>query len=243
MDGFSASLEPPPEYVRVKWIVDLLVAGMGVGWLVHYIAMAYISLKDQTYCLNTMALCADFAWELTQVFVYPPSDQGELIAIVLALLINIFIMYGAVQAVPNEWRHSTLVQQNAPLIFVATTALWFGGMISLAAQLGPAHAYSIGAIICQMLISVGQICQLLSRNNSRGASYTIWLSRFIGSTFTVGFAALRYVYWPEAFSWLGEPLILWVVTVFFVSEFAYGYCLFRIKQEEAPSRGFDHKKE
>jgi paspaline synthase len=174
MDGFSTHIQPPPEYISVKWISDIFVLGMGLGWGSHYAVMTYVSIKDRTYCLNIMALCADFAWEVVYGFVYPSNDWAERVVIFVALLVNIFVMYAAIRATPNEWQRSPLIMQNSLLVFVATTVLWLGGMLSMAAQLGPARAYSFGAILCQMLISVGQVCQLLSRNNTRGASYTLW---------------------------------------------------------------------
>lgn len=174
MDGFSTHIQPPPEYISVKWISDIFVFGMGLGWGTHYAVMTYVSIKDRTYCLNIMALCADFAWEVVYGFVYPSNDWAERAVIFVALLVNILVMYAAIRATPNEWQHSPLIMQNSLLVFVATTVLWLGGMLSMAAQLGPARAYSFGAILCQMLISVGQVCQLLSRNNTRGASYTLW---------------------------------------------------------------------
>ncbi|KAL4785221.1 hypothetical protein BJX76DRAFT_185543 [Aspergillus varians] len=241
MDGFSTHFEPPPEYNEVKWISDLFVFGMGLGWGIHYVAMTYVSLKDRTYCLNIMALCADFAWEIVYCFVYPSNDWAERTVIFVALLVNLFVMYAAIRATPNEWQHSPLIMQNALPLFVASTALWLGGMLAMAAQLGPARAYSFGAILCQMLISVGQVCQLLNRNNTRGASYTLWLSRFLGSISTIVFVALRYFYWREAFSWIAGPFVLWTVVVFFASELIYGYCFYRIRRQEAESRYFENK--
>ncbi|KKK13733.1 hypothetical protein AOCH_003354 [Aspergillus ochraceoroseus] len=145
-------------------------------------------------------------------------------------------------ATPSEWHHSPLVAQNGPLIFMATTALWVCGQFAVAMQLGPPLAYTWGAIVCQLLISVGQVCQLLNRNSTRGASYSLWLSRFFGSTSTIGFWTLRYLYWPEAFSWLGEPILIWAIAVFFASEFTYGYCFYRIQYQENLSHGSECKR-
>ncbi|KAL4922266.1 hypothetical protein BDW62DRAFT_207587 [Aspergillus aurantiobrunneus] len=242
MDGFTSHLEPPSEYNRVKWISHIFVLATGLGWCSHYVVMTYVSIKDRTSCMNLMALCADFAWEFVYCFIYPSQDWVEWSVIFVALLMDVFVMYTAIRASPNDWKHSPLVMQNSILLFVGTTALFLGGMLAMAAQLGPGQAYSFGAILCQMLISVGQVCQLLSRNSTRGASYTLWLTRFLGSVSTTLFVTIRYLYWPKAFSWIAGPFVLWTVVVFYVSEFTYGYCFYRIKRQEAETQGFEYKR-
>lgn len=59
------------------------------------------------------------------------------------------------------------------------------------------------------------------------------LSRFLGSSCTVGFASLRWKYWPEAFGWLGSPLVLWSLATFVLADATYGVCLYLVSRNEA----------
>lgn len=43
---------------------------------------------------------------------------------------------------------------------------------------------------------------------------------------------MRYLYWPEAFSWLSGPLMMWSLVVFLLTDAMYGICFARIKREE-----------
>jgi paspaline synthase len=46
------------------------------------------------------------------------------------------------------------------------------------------------------------------------------------------FASLRYMYWPQAFSWIGSPLILWSLIVFLLVDCSYGICFYYVRQYE-----------
>lgn len=61
------------------------------------------------------------------------------------------------------------------------------------------------------------------------------LSRFLGSCCTVGFAFLRWKYWPDAFAWLASPLVLWSLAAFLLVDLAYGVCLYLVSRAEALS--------
>ncbi|PYH45065.1 meroterpenoid cyclase pyr4 [Aspergillus saccharolyticus JOP 1030-1] len=235
MDGFN-HLEVPAEYEELKWLDTLFVAGMGIGWLAYYLNATYTSFTDQTYCMTVAGLTINFAWETVYCLVYPAKGMIERTICFLGLLLDIAVIYGAIRNGRNEWRHSPLVMNNLVLSFTVMTLFWVSGHLALAAQLGPGQAYSWGAVVCQMFISVGDVFLLLTRGSTRGASYTKWLSRFLGSISTLGFASIRYVYWPRAFAWLNCPLMLWAVAVFFLSELLYGFCFFLIRRQEEASR-------
>ncbi|OOF99087.1 hypothetical protein ASPCADRAFT_41863 [Aspergillus carbonarius ITEM 5010] len=214
MDGFDHSTAPP-EYQEMKWLVHIFIIGMGVGWVVHYLHMAYTSFKDQTYCMSIAGLCANLAWELVYCILYPAKGFVERAAFLLGLSLDFGVFYAAMKNAPNEWHHSTIF--------------------------GPAHAYTWGAVVCQLLISIGDVFQLLSRGNTRGTSWTLWISRFFGSASAVGFALVRYYRWPAAFSWLNCPIILWSVSIFFLSEILYGVLFFIVQRHEEDTQ--DHAKQ
>ncbi|TLS21081.1 uncharacterized protein PpBr36_10629 [Pyricularia pennisetigena] len=86
----------PPEYLEVKWIADLCKLLMGLGWTTNYAGMIMRSIKDRTYSMSVMALCNNFAWEITYAFIYPFGSGLELYVHYTGLLINCGVMYTAV---------------------------------------------------------------------------------------------------------------------------------------------------
>jgi paspaline synthase len=249
MDGFDVS-QAPPEYRAVEPIADLFVLGMGLGWLINYVGMIYQSFKDETYGMAIMPLCCNIAWEIVYSLIYPSKSLMEQGVFIAGLSINIGVMYAAIKFAPKEWSHAPLVMRNLSLIFFLATLGFLTGHLALAAEIGHSLAYSWGAVICQLLLSVGGLCQLLCRGSTRGASYTLWyviieglwhrfvlnicsrLSRFLGSSCTVVFASLRWMYWPESFSWLNSPLVLWSLALFLTVDCSYGLCYWYVRQYE-----------
>lgn len=173
MDGFDVS-QAPLEYREVEWIANIFVLGMGIGWLINYVGMVYKSFNDQTYGMSLMPLCCNIAWEVVYGLIHPSQSWAERGVFLSGLAINFGVMYAAIKFSPNEWTHAPLVQRNLPLIFAVGIVGWVTGHLALAAEIGPSLAYSWGAVVCQLLLSVGGACQLLARGSTRGASYTLW---------------------------------------------------------------------
>ncbi|PWY82726.1 hypothetical protein BO83DRAFT_395783 [Aspergillus eucalypticola CBS 122712] len=148
-----------------------------------------------------------YAMGIMPLLIYPPKNRLELIVTATALIVNVAIMYSAMRHSPNEWSHAPLVQRNLRYIFAV-------------------------AAFCRLLLGTGGLCQLLCRGSSRGASNLLWISRFIGSLSLVSMAALRWRYWPEAFAWLDNPLILWSVGMFLFLDLSYGLCYWYILRVE-----------
>ncbi|PYH34351.1 uncharacterized protein BO87DRAFT_57449 [Aspergillus neoniger CBS 115656] len=241
MDGFDHSTAPP-EYNELKWLADIFVIGMAVGWVAHYVEMIHISFKDQTYCMTIGGLCINFAWEIIFCTMYPAKGFVERVAFLMGISLDLGVIYAGIKNAPNEWHHSVMVRDHMPLVFAATTICCLSGHMALTAHVGPAQAYTWGAIACQLFISIGNVFQLLSRGNTRGASWTLWISRFFGSTSAIGFALVRYIRWWEAFSWLNCPLVLWSVVMFFLFEILYGALFYSVKRQEGRSQcGIKHK--
>ncbi|KAM4059002.1 terpene cyclase atmB [Hirsutella rhossiliensis] len=235
MDGFT-DLQPPQAYEEIQWLADTLVFFMGVGWLINYAGMIWHSYKGETYSMAIIPLCNNIGWELVYTLVYPSSNRVEVAVFAAGVTLNVIIMVAATRAAKTEWSHSPLVARHTPLIFLAGTLMCFAGHLALAAEIGPALAYSWGAVICQIVLSLGGLCQLLQRNSTRGTSWTLWLSRFLGSSCTVGFASLRWKFWPEAFGWLGSPLVLWSLAAFLLIDATYGVCLYFVSRAESLAR-------
>ncbi|KAL3434222.1 hypothetical protein BDV09DRAFT_186019 [Aspergillus tetrazonus] len=231
MDGFDVS-QAPPEYHAVKPIADLFILGMGLGWVINYIGMVYRSFQEKTYGMAIIPLCCNIAWEIVYAVIYPSQNVAERGVSLAGLLINFAVIYAAIRFSPNEWAHAPLVRDNLPWIFLVGIFGCLTGHLALAAEIGPPLAYSWGAAICQLLLSIGGLCQLLCRNRTRGASYLLWLSRFFGSCCAVGLASLRWKYWPESFEWLNSPLVLWSLAVFLLVDGSYGIFFWYVKRYE-----------
>ncbi|KJZ73006.1 hypothetical protein HIM_07578 [Hirsutella minnesotensis 3608] len=231
MDGFT-TLQPPAAYQDFAWLADILVGAMGVGWLINYAGMIWHSYKGETYSMAIIPLCNNIGWELVYTLVYPSRNKVEVAVFVAGVTLNVMIMIAAARAAKTEWNHSPLVANHTTLIFFGGTLMSFAGHLALAKEIGPGLAYSWGAVICQIVLSLGGLCQLLQRNSTRGTSWTMWLSRFLGSVSTMGFGYLRWTYWPEAFGWLGSALILWSVVAFLLTDMTYGVCLYLIARAE-----------
>nr|J7FIJ6.1 RecName: Full=Terpene cyclase idtB; AltName: Full=Indole-diterpene biosynthesis cluster protein B [Claviceps paspali]AFO85421.1 IdtB [Claviceps paspali] len=236
MDGFSILHEPPAAYKEVKWMADTFVAGMGLGWIVNYALMIRFSWKGRPHCMALLPLCNNIAWELTYTIVYPSANRVELLVFAIGLTLNFFIMVGARRSARVEWRHSPLLSEHAGFILLVGTLLCFTGHVALAMEIGPGLAYSWGAVVCQLALSIGGLFQLLQRNSTAGTSWTLWSSRFLGSCCTVAFAGLRCKYWPEVFGWLASPLVLWSLVTFLLADSAYGFCLYRVSHAETKAR-------
>lgn len=173
MEGFDVSTAPQA-YLDIKWIPDTLVALMGLGWSINYVGMVHRSFRDRTYGMAIIPLCCNIAWEIVYTFIHPSKNNVERTVFLLGLSINIGVMYAAYRFSPQEWSHAPLVQQHLPSIFTIGILACLAGHVALAAEIGPSLAYSWGAVICQVLLSVGGLGQLLVRGSTRGGSYTLW---------------------------------------------------------------------
>nr|ATJ44725.1 IdtB protein [Epichloe bromicola] len=232
MDGFSNTEQAPPAYQEVQWLAETFVTLMGFGWLINYVLMIWHSRRGEPSSMALIPLCNNIAWELVYTILYPSSNKVELAAFVAGVTLNFFIMTSAARSARSQWSHSPTMAKHTGLIMVAGILMCFTGHVALAMEIGPALAYSWGAVICQLALSIGGVCQLLQRHSTSGTLWKLWLSRFLGSCCAVGFAFLRWRYWPEAYGWLASPLILWSLATFLVADSTYGVCLYLLLQAE-----------
>ncbi|GKT46894.1 testicular acid phosphatase [Colletotrichum spaethianum] len=229
----------PQAYHDVAWIADICKLIMGVGWTTNYVGMIRKSLKDQTYAMAMLPLCCNFAWELTYAILYAFGSNLEKWVHFSGLLLNCGVMYTAVKNAHREWAHAPLVQRNLRLIFFFAVAGFASGHTALAMQIGPALGQALSAYACQLLLSVGGLCQLLSRGHSRGASYSLW---FVGSLVLVPQDILRYTYWREDHEFMGSPLYIWFVTIFLILDGSYGICLWYVRRFEQETKAAEKLK-
>ncbi|OBR09784.1 hypothetical protein CH63R_05476 [Colletotrichum higginsianum IMI 349063] len=231
--------QAPEAYRDVVWIADTCKLIMGIGWTANYVGMIRKSLKDQTYAMALLPLCCNFAWELTYAIMYAFTTSLEKYVHFSGLLLNCGVMYTAVKNAPREWEHAPLVQRNLRLIFVLAVAGFASAHVVLAKQVGPELGQAWSAYACQLLLSVGGLCQLLCRGHSRGASYFLWFSRFFGSLVLVPQDIIRYTYWKEAHEFMGSPMYIWFVTIFLILDGSYGLCLWYVRrfEQQNPAAG------
>ncbi|KFG81920.1 integral membrane protein [Metarhizium anisopliae] len=223
----------PPGYLEVAWIADTCKLLMGLGWTTNYAGMIYKSLKDRTYGMALMPLCCNFAWELTYAVIYPFGSRQDKFTHYFGLMLNCGVMYTAVKNAEREWTHAPLVRRNLPFIFIICIAAWTTAHLALALQIGPSHAQAFSAYGCQLLLSVGALCQLLSRGSSRGASYFLWFCRFFGSLVLIPQDVLRYRYWRQDHEYMGSPLYIWFVSIFLLLDGSYALCLWYVRRFES----------
>ncbi|KAF6842706.1 hypothetical protein CMUS01_02834 [Colletotrichum musicola] len=222
----------PPAYHDVAWIADACKLIMGLGWTTNYVGMIRKSLKDDTYAMALLPLCCNFAWELTYAIMYAFGSSLEKWVHLSGLALNCGVMFTAVKNAPREFAHAPLVQRNLRLIFLLAIAGFASAHLALALQVGPELGQALSAYACQLLLSVGGLCQLLTRGHSRGASYLLWFSRFFGSLVLVPQDILRYKYWRHDHEHLASPLYIWFVTMFLILDGSYGVCLWYVRRFE-----------
>ncbi|KAJ5425432.1 fumitremorgin C monooxygenase [Penicillium sp. CMV-2018d] len=236
MDWFDAS-SAPEEYQAVAWIADAASLIQGIGWSMHYLGLAYTSYQQRTYSASLLPLCCNFAWEFVYAIIYPPSNPIQRTVVTTWLVLNIFVVYFAIRFAQNEWIHAPLVQRHMALLIAVSIVGFASGHLALAATVGPGRAANWGAFLCFTMLCAGSVGQLLSRGSSRGASYALWLSRFIGSYVGSVCFAMRGTYWPEAFSWLDYPIVKWHGAICLVLDIWYPIILRSIRQSEQQKQG------
>ncbi|KAJ5388863.1 hypothetical protein N7509_011404 [Penicillium cosmopolitanum] len=200
--------------------------------------MAYTSHRDQTYGMSVLPLCCNFAWEITYAVIYPPHNPIERFNVTLYLVLNVFIMVGAVRYAPREWAHAPLVQRNLFRIFAGATLIFLLAHVALAETTFWSREPGVSC---------------WEGGSSRGATYGIWYvfrredahefkgstnnvlrraSRFIGSYVSAISVELRRMHWPEAFGWLESPMVKWHMVVCVLLDVGYVLMLRNVKKKE-----------
>ncbi|RDA95788.1 hypothetical protein CP533_5179 [Ophiocordyceps camponoti-saundersi (nom. inval.)] len=232
--------QAPPEYQHVAWIADTCKLLMGLGWTVNYIGMIRKSLQDETYAMSLMALCCNFAWEVTYAVIYPFGSRLEKSVHYSGLLLNCGVMYTAVKNAPREWTHAPLVQRNVRLIFVVCVAGWMSAHLALAAQVGPLLAQAWTLVACVNWFVEGI-------HGDRRIFYGTFSIRFLvamtqltvtllvekGSLDSSDHSSLFLkTYWRKDHEYMASPLYLWFVCFFLLIEGSYGVCLWLVRRFE-----------
>ncbi|XRM39596.1 hypothetical protein ABZX51_002946 [Aspergillus tubingensis] len=231
MDAFDLSTAPQ-EFA--SWATTLYACNIYTNfiWLYVYYGMIYRSYKDKSFAMPLISQCLNIAWEIVFGFLFSQDHWFITLSFQAAVISNCGVIYAAIKYGAREWDRSPMIQRNLPWIYIGGTLLAIVGHISLTKELGMVRACFQGAIVCQAILSVGYVCQLLVRGSTRGFSLNLWFFRFTGSLVMVPEFYIRVNYWPDAFSWLGEPFMLWCCFIYLGFDLAYPVFFWYIQRHE-----------
>ncbi|OJJ99235.1 hypothetical protein ASPACDRAFT_120412 [Aspergillus aculeatus ATCC 16872] len=231
MDGFDLT-KAPPEFQAWGWTSYLCHSYTNLTWLYVYYGIIYYSYKDRSYSMPLISHCFNIAWEITFGFLFALDHWLITLTFQVATLSNLGTIYAAIRYGSQEWAHAPLIQRYLPWWYLAGIALAIAAHLALVAELGGMTACFANAIVCQAILSVGYLCQLLTRGSTRGFALNLWFFRFTGSLTLVPEFYLRVKYWPEAFGFLGKPFMLWCCAIYLGFDLAYGICFWYIRRME-----------
>ncbi|GKZ34630.1 hypothetical protein AbraIFM66950_004944 [Aspergillus brasiliensis] len=231
MEAFDLSVAPPEFQVWASTIYGLN-AYTNLIWLYVYYGMIYRSYKDKSFAMPLICQCLNIAWEITFGFLFSLDHWLISLTFQVAVVSNLGVIFAAIRYGAREWDRSPMIQRNLPWIYMGGILLAIAGHICLASELGMVKACFANAIVCQAILSVGYVCQLLVRGATRGFSLQLWFFRFTGSLTLIPEFYLRIKYWPEAFSWLNEPFMLWCCYIYLGFDLAYPAIFWYIQRRE-----------
>ncbi|KAL3454180.1 hypothetical protein BJX65DRAFT_317900 [Aspergillus insuetus] len=246
----------PAEFKQVQPVLLCLFAVSGTGWLINYITTIRTAYQDRTQGVSLIALTNNLAWELVFAILHPPPLPIATLIVRSWLLVDIFVIYTTVRfARGGAPRSAGAGAGNAqrpqpppappallgndsllPLFVVAGVLGFASGHWALSVHLGPLRAFYWSGMLCLVTMSGSALHLLVQRGHTRGASYGMWLSRFIASLFAVSSLFLRSAYWPEVWAWSDNILMRWLSGAFFALDLLYGVCFWYTHRLEQQGR-------
>lgn len=162
-------------------LYDSCLAVLGVSWVVVYVTVIRVGLRDRTYGMPIVALCGNLAWELHFAY-FAPYEPFQRVDDTIWLLLDLMILGTVVRFGPAEF----------PLLpRAAFYAMLGGGLVSafalmrlLTRALGDAASIYTG-FGDTLLMSATFIGMALGRGDLRGQSlifvaYTKWIGTAFG---------------------------------------------------------------
>ncbi|KAL3471465.1 hypothetical protein BJX99DRAFT_263217 [Aspergillus californicus] len=232
MQDWNAISSAPKEYQQVIWAVQLCQALQTLLWAIHYVEMVRISFKQKTYAMSLFGLSCNIAWEFVYAVIHPSQDFGDRVTLCIYLTLNLFVVSAAIRFSADEWSHAPLVQRNLPLVFLVSILFFISAHLAIASAVGPKIGVNWCALLCAQILTIGGLCQLLSRGSSRGASHFLLLTRNVGTLIGVPPLLLRYRYWPQAFAYLNNPVLKWHACIIVLADTLYIIILAHIRRRE-----------
>ncbi|KAJ0414745.1 hypothetical protein BJY00DRAFT_320770 [Aspergillus carlsbadensis] len=232
----------PEEFKQVQPFLLALFAVSGTGWLLNYFTTIRTAFRGRTPGVSLIALSNNLAWELVFAILHPPPLPVATIIVRSWLLVDIFVIYTTAKfarAAPRNAGNArntnpppALLNRYLPLFVIAGILGFASGHWALSVHLGPLRAFYWSGMICLVTMSGTALHLLVQRGHTRGASYGMWLSRFIASIFAVASLFLRAAYWPQVWAWSDNIVMRWLSAAFFVLDVLYGVCFWYTRQLE-----------
>jgi hypothetical protein len=248
-DVLPAHVDP-----SIRDVNDVLLGIGGVGYTICYVLMARRSLRDRTYAMPLLPLAFNFAWEIVFAL-YVAEETREKAIFAIWMLIDVAIVYATVTYGANEWRHAPVVGRNIGKIFAGMLAWWCVALYAVSnwwvdakspvnPKAGKAYRGVVGidtdelgfwtALVAQVVLSVASLAQLVVRGSSRGSSYSIWMTRFVGSLsgLTLNYGYCFWV-WPEAHGYFTNTFAVLMMVTWIVADLAYVVVLSNVQRTGA----------
>ncbi|KAF1937487.1 phospholipase D/nuclease [Clathrospora elynae] len=221
---------------------DVLLGIGGLGYTICYLLMARQSIRDRTYAMPLFSLAFNFGWEIVFAL-YVAVEVREQVIFTIWMLIDVGLVYTTVRYGANEWRHAPAVGRNIGKIFTGMLAWWCVALYAVSVwwldvenpvnpKAGKAYKGVVGidtnelgfwtALVAQVVLSVMSLAQIMVRGSSRGSSYSIWTTRFVGSLSGLN---LNYGYcwwvWPEAHGYYTNPIVVLMMVTWVLADLGY----------------------
>ncbi|WP_125589838.1 transmembrane-type terpene cyclase [Companilactobacillus jidongensis] len=175
----------------------------GIAWTITYSALVYRGFKDKIPGMPLAALCLNFAWETTFAYIYPPA--GSLMTTVINavwMILDIGIVVSMIKFGPRDYGKRFGISKNIfYLMLVIGMVVSFGIMVTGAKYfvgLPSFHqnTFEVAKFIAftqNLIMSILFLSQFYQRkqvdNPIKGQSFTIAITKCIGTGLTVGIAA------------------------------------------------------
>ncbi|KAF2865416.1 hypothetical protein BDV95DRAFT_507196 [Massariosphaeria phaeospora] len=249
----------PPPHVSSSYhtVCALLLGTGGILYTITYALMARQSLRDRTYAMPLLPLAFNVAWEIIFALYVAESAQEKAV-FTTWLILDIGLVYATVKYGQKEWRHAPVVGRHIGKILTASVLWWCWALWAICSwwldeenpvnpKDGKIYRGAIGpdstelgywtALVAQAVLSCLSLAQIVVRGNGKGASYTAWMSRFVGSlSGLLAYYGYCWYVWPEAHSYCMSPFSICLMVTWIVADIAYFPVLRAVKRSDAVLR-------
>lgn len=245
----------PPPHVPSSYhaICTLLLGTGGIGYTITYFLMTRQSLHDRTYAMPLLSLAFNFGWEIIFSLYVAESFQEKTI-FTIWMLLDLGLVYGVVKYGKNEWTHAPIVGRHIGKILCVLVAWWCWALWAISTwwvderapvspKEGKIYRGVVGpdttelgfwtALTAQVVLSCLLLAQIIVRGHSGGASYSIWVTRFVGSLsgLNLYYGYCWYV-WPEAHGYYMNPFAVCLWVTWPLADLAYFVLLRQVRKTE-----------
>ncbi|KAI0426601.1 hypothetical protein F5Y09DRAFT_351069 [Xylaria sp. FL1042] len=227
-DAIDKANRPPLYYL---WVQDACIISGGLLWTIAYVLYILQARKDKSYGMPLVALCANIGWELAYGVFYPLSHI-ETTTFLLWVAIDFGIAHATIKFGVEQWRHVPLVGRNIAVIMevgCVVSLVMHCEFIKMCAS--PTEAAFWSGFACQNLLGVLSVSQIVSRNNTSGHSWTIWLCRWVGSSLAIVVFSWRYYNYPDSYPYVSSPVAVFMFILMQLVDFTYLFMYVRIETQ------------